>query len=138
MLVPKHGLHKDKDGVWWLLQSAGATNAINLPAAMCELQVAPGVGRCIHDIDITETVSEGMRMLEKDLSTHYSLFNFLNPVPHIANKLTFLPVSGAKLQKTLHVLMKFQAMFSPVRDVTMPMWSGKNAVTSLSSSRLSA
>lgn len=125
MLVNKYGLHKDKDGVWWLLQNV-TTNAINLPGE-CPVETVGGrgMGQCYHDIDLAAQ-SRLTCAFEDDVLAN-PVVDFFLPIPRARRRVAHLRIPETQLANALHVLMKIQGLFSPIVPMAAPIWS--NPVT---------
>lgn len=123
MLASQYGLHKDRDDIWWLLQKAGASNAIGMPPeGTDQAELAGYIGPCPHDIWMT---SDDKCAVTKDV-IEFSLGEFLFPLPLHRRKIAYIEVPESKLGLYLPIAMKLQQMFSPCRDLAAPIWSGDN------------
>lgn len=122
MYVDKYGVHCDRDGVWWLLQGNGATNAIGLPNDLCEVKTNTGIGHCMHDIYLEEAV-----MPENTLDDE--AFEFFKPTPRDYNYIAFMKVPEADMFQALQALGGYQLLSCPIREMIQPLWLG-NSITS--------
>lgn len=124
MTVTQYGLHKDNDGVWWLLQETVPSNAIGLPSNLCELQVPTYLGKCIHQIDLERHSIPDDGWL---IASHNPVMEFFAPLPKDQNRLAYMPIRMSEMEQRISQFAKLQMMFSPLRDMMTPVWVDKAA-----------
>lgn len=124
MFASKFGLHKDNDGVWWLMQDTLPSNAIGIPKPMCEIPEIKHAGRCPHHINLEDHQLPDESWEEAHL---LPLVQFFQPIPREDNRLAFLPVKMSEMELRLRQLSLLQMMFSPICDMMLPAWTDKQS-----------
>ena len=112
VVVPNYGLHKDVDGITWLLQNDTAHNIVGLPVALCPFEVKSKGVECPHNFNIFGTTPVDPTLLRRfsKLMEAYPLLRAM--VPGQTPKKCLYVVSTA--YDDLNYLNKLQLISNPV------------------------
>ena len=114
-VVDRYGLHRDEtNGVWWLLQTSKAVNALGLSDKYCPFRIKTHLMMCTHDIKLDTMLPE----MDADLMLFDKLARTSKLLPHLdpltihsrEPRMIYVEVSNIK---EYQLLVKLQNMVNP-------------------------